>query len=183
VIRPSRNLAAVGLWLASSAVACAPRSGPLDQSSGPGEVCVPAGQDRVVTIGIDVLRNSGQAPALIEGIALAEPSAGLTIVGAVVVPVGFELVGVREGFPPAVTDLDHGVIWEQRVEVSKAEIPPETISGSVWNLVVGVGLTDGVESGHAAGFRLFYAVGNRSYQYVTAQEIELRSGTCLDDEL
>ncbi|HEX9762283.1 MAG TPA: hypothetical protein VGA97_04195 [Acidimicrobiia bacterium] len=120
---------------------------------------------------------------MIEGIALAEPSAGLTIVGAVVVPVGFELVGVREGFPPAVTDLDHGVIWEQRVEVSEAEIPPETISGSVWNLVVGVGLMDGMESGHAAGFHLFYAVDNRSYQYVTAQGIELRSGTCLDDEL
>lgn len=152
--------------------------GPLDQGYEPGELCTPVGPDHTVTVGIDVLVNSGPEDVVIEGVTLDTSDPNISMIDAVLVPIrGGDLVGIHPGFPPDPENLPPGIDWSEAVQATGGHIGP-TSANEISNLVVGLALASGFESASATGIEVIYAVGDRTYKYTTPTEIEVMSGPC-----
>ena len=166
---------AVGL-LTATLFSCSAGGGPLDHDYSASEVCVRTDASGTATIGIDALVNPGPENVEIQSVSLKGGSS-LTMLQAVVVPAGSNLVGVLSGFPPDPATLDQGIRWVEASDAAGAVIPPDTDTAA-WNLVVGLQLDDDSQSGTTDGFEVVYDYGGRTYTYVTPSTVELVRESC-----
>ena len=122
--------------------------------------------------GFDPLMNSGQAPATIEAVSLADPH-HLVLLTAYVIPItGGFLYGVHAGYPPA-PNLDPGVLWSKRQPAVGASIPhpgPEHLA----NLLLVVMPT--ARTGTAAGVLIAYRVAGQVYSFQSQVKLVVESG-------
>jgi hypothetical protein len=137
--------------------------GPLGNGGDQGTLCSPVAKGQVLSDGFDALRNTGDAPATIEAVSLADPH-GLRLLTAYIIPIaGHSLYGVRAGFPPA-APLSPGVLWSKRHLAVGASIPRSN-GHHVANLVLVLKPT--ASTGTAAGTQISYRVAGQDYQLHT----------------
>jgi hypothetical protein len=129
-------------------------------------------EGQVLSDGFDPLMNSGQAPATIEVVSLADPH-HLVLLTAYVVPItGGFLYGVHSGFPPA-PELDPGVLWSKRQLAVGASIPHSS-SNHLANLLLVVKPT--ASTGTAAGVLIAYRVAGQVYQFQSQVKLIVKAG-------
>jgi hypothetical protein len=145
------------------------------------ELCTPGDGDGKATIGIDVLVNGGDDVAVISSVELPESAVDIQLVDAYVVPVHFNLVGVRSGFPPDPAELDPTIEWDQKLPAAGAGIPPGETRDPAWNLVLGLQISPSADRGMTGGVEVTYSEGGRQYIYVVPTSMEVRRGTCIED--
>jgi hypothetical protein len=174
-VRPARTLLA-GVLLTAGALqtgcasGAAVNTGPFGNGGSYGQECalVPAG--KVLSYGFDEFRNSGNATATIDKVALADPR-GIRVLAAYVVPItGHHLYGVLFGYPPAAY-LPQGVQWAQRQPADGATIPRSRGRHDVTNLVLVLKPT--AKTGWARGINVYYRESGQRYHLLTATRIRL----------
>jgi DNA-binding beta-propeller fold protein YncE len=113
VVQPAACLAALGCLVLAGCSTGPGGPGPLGDGGTQGTLCSQVAKGQVLSDGFDALRNTGDAPATIDSVSLANPH-GLRLLTAYIIPItGRSLYGVRSGFPPAAA-LDPGVLWSRR---------------------------------------------------------------------
>lgn len=156
----------------ASASSSAASAGPLGEAGSQGTLCSPVAEGQVLSDGFDPLMNSGQAPATIEAVSLADPH-HLVLLAAYVVPItGGFLYGVHAGFPPA-TGLDPGVLWSERQLAVGASIPHSGINHLANLLLV---LKPTASRGTAAGVLIVYRVAGQLYQFQSQVKLIVEAG-------
>jgi hypothetical protein len=152
--------------------------GPLDQGYADGRLCTPVGADGRVTVGLDVLVNSGPDDLVLREVALAEPEPGMELIEALIVPVEKDLVGVVTGFPPEPEELSAEIQWSDAVPAVGARIPASGESGQMANLVVGLALQATTQSATTSGLNVRYKTPDGEFLYTTPNAIEIRQSAC-----
>jgi hypothetical protein len=147
--------------------------GPFGGSGSPGTECVPIKTGDIVTDGFDKVANSGQATAVIDKVAFADPH-GLRQIAAYAVPVAGGLYGDWTGYPP-----DHpvpGFHWAERQAADGATVPHTTGPGGM-NILVVAQVTG--KRGTASGVDIYYHVGSQHYHLRTSTAlVALIAKTC-----
>jgi hypothetical protein len=113
--------------------------------------------------GLDAVRNSGKATAVIEKIAMADPK-GLRLIRAYAVRTQGEWFGVQTGYPPGHFHLT-GWHWNSRQNADGARVPPAASKDDYWNLLLVVA-PEGARSTYA-GIDIWYRVGDNRYHWRT----------------
>jgi hypothetical protein len=139
------------------------------------QVCGVVSEDGRMTAALAVLTNSGDTPVRIRSIVLRDP-VNLSVVGSRVAAVDHTLIGLQYGYPPH--ELPEGVSWEAAAEADGATVPPARASDATWNLVVGLQLADGTDSGRTDGIDVYYVSGQRSFVFRTRTSIQLQRTKC-----
>jgi hypothetical protein len=162
------STASAGAGASSASIA----AGPLGEGGSQGTLCSPVAKGQVLSDGFDPLMNSGQAPATIEAVSLADPH-HLVLLTAYVVPItGGFLYGVHSGFPPA-PELDPGVLWSKRQLAVGASISHSS-RNHIANLLLVVKPT--ASSGSAAGVLIAYRVAGQLYQFQSQIKLIVEAG-------
>jgi len=147
-------------------------AGPVGEGGSQGTLCSAVAEGQVLSDGFDPLMNSGQTPATIEAVSLADPR-HLVLLTAYVVPItGGFLYGVHSGFPPA-PELDPGVLWFKRQLAVGASIPHSS-SNHIANLLLVVKPT--ASTGTAAGVLIAYRVVGQVYQFQSQVKLIVKAG-------
>jgi hypothetical protein len=144
-------------------------AGPLGYPGNPHNrdiLCLPDLHGQPETVGIDVIRNNGHAPLVIDRFALSTPR-HLALVGGYVVPGRFA-VGQWESFPPPVGKLTKGVQWASRHAPAGARV----LSGHYINPVLGLKPTGHI--GSTAAAEVFYHVGSVHYVWKSPVKIFIK---------
>ena len=130
--RPVACLAALGCLVLAGCSTGPASPGPLGDTGGRGTLCGPVARGQVLSDGFDGLRNTGDAPARIEAVSLADPH-GLRLLTAYVIPIaGDSLYGVRAGFPPAAALSPAAPLISRRISGTAARRPSRSCE-RFWN--------------------------------------------------
>lgn len=162
-------VAALATLPAACAGGPASEGGPLARDEARGTLCVPVDPESAMTMGQDILVNSGESDLTITDVALEEAE-GVSLVEAFVTPLDERTtVGVMSGFPPEGLPDESQRAWARREPAEQATVPARATRG----LVAGLRL-DG-SRGSAKAFIIEYRVGDREYRYRTPNEMILRA--------
>ena len=132
-----------------------------------GTVCIPASANATVTMGGEVLRNTGHTEVIIDRVSLADPH-GLVLVESVVLAIAGNTVGYEATYPPPADALARpGVNWSGRKPAVGATVAPGPAPGTT-NLVTGIRLTDGGEPSTSGIVIDYHVKGGHSYRLTTS---------------
>jgi len=154
--------------------------GPLKTLGGPVRLCVTSDRSRAVTVGSDVLSNSGSQPLIIDSLHL-RAGKDLTLAGAFLVPIeGKTLLGDGFTFPPVAGQVQgDGVRWDLRVNPVGATLrpgPQYATPGKPAPMNLVIGLVSGLASGGAAtGVEIDYHIADQKFVATSGFALTVRN--------
>lgn len=171
-------LAVVAAVAASVVHAWAPAGeGPLDAGSfvGEGRECLPSSRHGSVTMGGEILQIRTRDTIVIDRVRLVD-AVGLTLITAVLVPIGTNAVGYAEYPPPQDFVSEPGVQWAARrsavgAVVTPDEAPDAPDARTATNLVTGIRVTGDHSHSFTAIAVDYHVLGGRSYSTLTSTSL------------